>query len=81
LAELGPDGLYYPELAVEVPTLANSGLSQDGLTVTWHLRPNVLWSDDEPFTGGTVVIEEAIAVEEEGRVEMEGQQVTIIKRM
>ncbi len=55
LAELGPDGQYYPELAAEVPTLENGGLSKDGLTVTWHLRPGVTWSDGEAFTARDVV--------------------------
>ncbi len=55
LAELGPDGRYYHELATEVPTLENGGLSPDGLTVTWHLRPDVRWSDDVPFTAQDVV--------------------------
>ena len=54
LVEIGPDGEYYPELAVEVPTLENGSLSSDGLTVTWHLRPDVRWSDDEPFTSEDV---------------------------
>lgn len=55
LAEPGPDGQYYPELATEVPTRANNGLSPDGLTVTWHLRPNITWSDGQPFTARDVV--------------------------
>ncbi len=54
LAEIGPDGNYYPELALELPTLENGGLSEDGLTVTWRLRPGVLWSDGEPFTSADV---------------------------
>lgn len=55
LAELEPHGRYYPELAVEVPTLENGGLSEDGLTVTWRLRPGIVWSDGEPFTARDVV--------------------------
>lgn len=54
LAEIGPDGNYYPELAADLPTLANGGLSQDGKTVTWRLRPGVFWSDGEPFTSDDV---------------------------
>ena len=54
LAELGPDGHYYPELAAEVPNLENGGLSPDGLTVTWHLKPGLLWSDGQPFTAHDV---------------------------
>ena len=54
LAEIGPDGKYYPELAADLPTLANGGLSEDGKTVTWRLRPGILWSDDEPFSSEDV---------------------------
>jgi peptide/nickel transport system substrate-binding protein len=54
LAEIGPDGNFYPELASELPTLANEGLTEDGLTVTWHLRPGMFWSDGEPFTSADV---------------------------
>lgn len=54
LAELGPDGRYYPELALDIPTRQNGGLSANGLTVTWHLRPGILWSDGQPFTAADV---------------------------
>ncbi len=54
LAEIGPDGDYYPELAQELPTLTNGGLSEDGLTVTWKIRPNLRWSDGEPFSAEDV---------------------------
>jgi peptide/nickel transport system substrate-binding protein len=54
LAEIGPDGNYYPKLAVDLPTLTNGGLSEDGLTVTWKLRPGILWSDSQPFTSADV---------------------------
>lgn len=54
LAEIGPDGNYSPELAADLPTLANGGLSEDGLTVTWRLRPGILWSDGQPFTSADV---------------------------
>jgi peptide/nickel transport system substrate-binding protein len=54
LAEISPDGNYYPELAQDLPTLANGGLSPDGLTVTWRLRPGLVWSDGQPFTSADV---------------------------
>jgi peptide/nickel transport system substrate-binding protein len=50
LVRADPDGNYYPQLAVEVPTLENGGVSEDGLTVTYHLRDDVVWSDGVPFT-------------------------------
>ncbi|HXV97368.1 MAG TPA: ABC transporter substrate-binding protein [Anaerolineae bacterium] len=54
LAEIGPDGVYYPELAATLPTLTNGDLSEDGLTVTWRLRSDILWSDGQPFTSADV---------------------------
>ena len=49
---------FVPVLALEVPTLENGGivLSEDGsrMTVTYHLRPDVRWSDGEPFTSADV---------------------------
>jgi peptide/nickel transport system substrate-binding protein len=45
----------YPELATEVPTQANGGVSKDGLTITYHLRKGVKWSDGAPFDADDVV--------------------------
>jgi len=39
-----------PELATEVPTYDNGGISKDGLTITYHLRHGVKWQDGVPFT-------------------------------
>src|SRR5436190_627946 len=43
-----------PELAAEIPSTANGGVSADGLTITWHLKPNLKWSDGEPLTSADV---------------------------
>ncbi len=43
-------GNYIPDLATEVPTKANGGISKDGLTITVHLRHNARWSDGAPVT-------------------------------
>ena len=47
-------GNLLPDLAVEVPTLHNGGVSRDGLTITYKLRRNVRWHDGAPFTSGDV---------------------------
>ncbi|HXM18167.1 MAG TPA: peptide ABC transporter substrate-binding protein [Candidatus Tumulicola sp.] len=44
-----------PELATEVPTLANGGVSADGLTITYHLRRGVKWQDGAPFDADDVI--------------------------
>ena len=40
-----PKGNPLPMLAVRVPSLANHGISRDGLTITYHLRKDARWSD------------------------------------
>ena len=44
------NGNLFPDLATEVPTLRNGGISRDGKTVTVHLRRGVTWSDGAPLT-------------------------------
>jgi len=43
-----------PEIALQVPTLANGGISSDYKTITYHLRPNVKWQDGVPLTARDV---------------------------
>jgi peptide/nickel transport system substrate-binding protein len=50
----------YPELATEVPSRANGGVSKDGLTITYHLRKGVTWSDGAPFDADDVVFSTAV---------------------
>lgn len=47
-------GQWMPDLAVEVPTLQNGGVSADGLTVTYKLRSGVTWHDGVPFSAEDV---------------------------
>jgi peptide/nickel transport system substrate-binding protein len=54
LVSVDPHGNFVPRLAREVPTLANGGISRDGLTITYHLRPHVRWQDGVPFTSRDV---------------------------
>jgi peptide/nickel transport system substrate-binding protein len=55
LLTYAPDGSAVSELAEEVPSLANGGVSADGRTVTWKLRRGVVWSDGRPFSSRDVV--------------------------
>lgn len=55
LVEYQPDGVIRPALAAEVPTLANGGISEDLTSITYHLLPDVVWSDGTPFTADDVV--------------------------
>lgn len=51
---VNPDGTYYPALASEVPTVANGGISEDGLNWRVKLREGVTWHDGTPFTAEDV---------------------------
>ncbi len=42
------------DLATEVPTLQNGGISKDGTAYTYHLRHNVRWHDGVPLTSADV---------------------------
>ena len=46
---------FVPELATEVPTTKNGGISKDGLAITYHLRKGVKWQDGAPFTADDVI--------------------------
>lgn len=54
LAEWDDQGNFVPELAAEVPTAENGGVSPDGLTITWKLKDCLFWSDGEPITSADV---------------------------
>lgn len=43
-----------PDLALQVPSLANGGISRDGKTIIYHLRHGVTWQDGVPFTSADV---------------------------
>ncbi|MEC4806315.1 MAG: peptide ABC transporter substrate-binding protein [Jaaginema sp. PMC 1080.18] len=55
LASFDQNGEMIPFLAAEIPTLENGGLAEDGRSVTWKLKPDLKWSDGEPFTAEDVV--------------------------
>lgn len=46
---------FVPEIATEVPTVQNGGISPDGKTITYHLRRGVKWQDGAPLTAKDVV--------------------------
>lgn len=55
LASFNNDGELIPFLAAEIPTVENGGVATDGKSVTWKLKPNLKWSDGQPFTAADVV--------------------------
>ena len=48
---IDPDGKFVPDLAREVPTVENGGLSADGLTWKIKLRSDVKWHDGTAVHG------------------------------
>ena len=51
---VGPDGNLIPDLATEIPTVENGGISADGLNWRVKLRDDVKWHDGTPFTAEDV---------------------------
>jgi peptide/nickel transport system substrate-binding protein len=54
LASFNNQGQLIPILASEIPTKENGGVAADGKSVTWKLKPNIKWSDGNPFTAKDV---------------------------
>ena len=54
LVKLDDQQRLVPDLATEIPTRANGGISADGKTITYHLRRGVLWQDGAPLTSADV---------------------------
>ena len=50
LAGFDEKGAIFPRLAADIPTLANGGVSADLTTITWKLKPGLMWSDGTPVT-------------------------------
>ena len=55
LVELDDQQRVIPDLATEVPTLRNGGISRDGKAIVYHLRRGVKWHDGQPFTSADVI--------------------------
>lgn len=55
LAKFDENGNMVPTLVNEIPTVENGGVSEDLKSITWRLKPGVLWSDGTPFTAHDVV--------------------------
>jgi peptide/nickel transport system substrate-binding protein len=54
LFRIDPKGIIQPNLAVEVPSQENGGISADGLAWRIRLRDDVRWHDGKPFTAEDV---------------------------
>ncbi len=54
LSNTGGGNALVPEIATKIPTVANGGISADGLTYTFKLKPYFFLSNLEPITAKTV---------------------------
>ncbi|MBM3568398.1 MAG: peptide ABC transporter substrate-binding protein [Alphaproteobacteria bacterium] len=55
MAGWNADGEMVPFLAAEIPSRQNGGLSADGKTVTWKIKPGVKWHDGKPLTADDLI--------------------------
>jgi len=55
LLSYAPDTSLIANLVTEVPSIENGMVAPDLSSVTFHLLPDVVWSDGEPFTAEDVV--------------------------
>lgn len=55
LAKYDEKGDIVPALVDEIPTVENGGVSADLKSITWKLKPGILWSDGTAFTAHDVV--------------------------
>ena len=53
--DLDATGRQIPALLDRIPTTANGGISADGRTIVYYLRPEVKWSDGVPVTSTDVL--------------------------
>jgi len=53
--DLDQQGHPRPQLLAQIPTLGNGGVSADGRTILYRLRPSVKWSDGVPVTADDVL--------------------------
>ncbi len=63
-------GDFLPELATEVPTYANGGISKDGKTIVLHFRKNVEWADGAPLTAHDLAFTYALVMNDRTNVKL-----------
>jgi peptide/nickel transport system substrate-binding protein len=66
LAGFNEKGELFARLAEDIPTLANGGVSEDLTTITWKLKPGLLWSDGTAVTSADVVFSYEYCTHPEG---------------
>ncbi|WP_417728336.1 peptide ABC transporter substrate-binding protein [Roseovarius sp.] len=54
LGRYNTKGEMIPYLAEEIPTVSNGGVAEDLTSITWKIKPGIIWSDGTPFTANDV---------------------------
>ncbi|TPE46550.1 peptide ABC transporter substrate-binding protein [Amaricoccus solimangrovi] len=65
-ARFDPDGHLVPYIAQEIPTLENGGISEDLKSITWKIKPDILWSDGTPVTAADAIFSWKYCTDPEG---------------
>jgi peptide/nickel transport system substrate-binding protein len=55
LAGYDENGILFPRLVTEIPTVENGGVAADLTSITWKLAPGILWSDGSALTAADVI--------------------------
>lgn len=66
LGRYDENGDLIPYLAVEIPTVANGGVSDDLTSITWKIKPGMKWSDGTALTSADVVFTADYCMHPEG---------------
>ena len=66
LARYDENGNLVAWLATDIPTLANGGISDDLTSITWHIQPELTWSDGTALTAHDVVFTAEYCMTSEG---------------
>ncbi len=66
LAGFDQEGNVFPRLADGIPTVENGQIAEDYTSITWKLKPGLLWSDGTPFTADDVVFTAEYCMHPEG---------------
>ncbi len=66
LGRYDPNGALVPYLAEEIPSVANGGVSEDLMSITWKLKSGLLWSDGSAVTSADVKFTADYCMDPEG---------------
>ncbi|MFQ8430953.1 peptide ABC transporter substrate-binding protein [Amaricoccus sp. W119] len=66
LARFDNEGRLVPYVAAEIPTVENGGVAEDLKSMTWKIRPDIVWSDGTPVTAEDVIFTWKYCTDENG---------------